>query len=334
MIDLHERALALMAKGKGLLAADESVHTADARLASYGIEIGEEMRRKDRELFLGTPGIEAYLSGVILFDETVDQKSDESVVFPELLSKHGIMPGIKVDEGTEPIAESSKETITGGLIGLPERLAAYAERGLGFTKWRAVIRIDGERLPTRLALVENAKRLATYALTAQRACLVPIIEPEVLMDGRHSRLRAKAVIMETLKTVFAALEDQAVDISSVIVKTSMAVSGTKSGKKDTPDEVAADTLEALIAAVPKKVPGIVFLSGGQTPDQATDNLSAICALSRQTGGAWPLSFSFSRALQEEALAAWQGKEENVPAARALFLNRLKNVSRAIGEAVQ
>jgi fructose-bisphosphate aldolase, class I len=334
MIDLRERALAMVAPGKGILAADESNATADKRLASYGIEGGEENRRRDRELFLGTPGIGEYLSGVILFDETVNQKSDSGVLFPELVARQDISPGIKVDQGIEPISETSKETITSGLIGLPERLAAYAERGLQFTKWRAVIRIDGERLPTRHALVENAKRLAAYALASQRACLVPILEPEVLMEGRHSRLRAKAVITETLQVMFAALEDQAVDMSAILVKTAMAVSGKGSGKEDTPDEVALDTLEALVAAVPKKVPGIVFLSGGQTPDQATENLRAICALSRRMGEMWPLTFSFSRALQEEALAAWQGKEENLAAARTLFLKRLEKASQAVSDAVQ
>lgn len=334
MIDLRERATTLMAAGKGILAADESVHTADKRLASFDIEIGEENRRKDRELFLGTPGIEDYLSGVILFDETVKEESDESMLFPELLSSRGIMPGIKVDGGTEPIAETSKETITGGLIGLPERLTKYAEQGLQFSKWRAVIRIEGERLPTKHALVENAKRLATYALASQQAGLVPIIEPEVLREGRHSRLRAKAVITETLKVVFAVLEDQAVDTSALLVKTAMAVSGKGSGREDVPEEVATDTLEALIAAVPKKVPGIIFLSGGQSPDQATENLRAIVQRGREIGAPWPLSFSFSRALQEEALAVWKGKEENMPAARKIFFERLKKVSRAVSEAVQ
>lgn len=329
MIDLRERAVSLMAPGKGILAADESVHTADKRLAGFGIEIGAEMRRRDRNLFLATPGIENYLSGVILFDETIEQKANDGTPFPKLLMDKGILAGIKVDEGTEPISEKSKEVITGGLIGLPERLAKYAEQGMRFTKWRAVIRIEGERLPTAHALVENAKRLAAYALASQRAGLVPILEPDVLTEGNHSRIRARTVITQILKTIFAAVEDQAVDASALIVKSAMALSGNESGKTDAPDEIAADTLEALLAAVPKKVPGIVFLSGGQEPERAVENLAAIVRRARIAGAPWPLSFSFSRALQEEALAAWKGKKENVPAARAAFLARLETMSAAL-----
>lgn len=331
MVDLQGTASKMMAAGKGLLAADESIHSADEkRLIPYGIKPSVEMRRKFRDLFLAAPGIEDYLTGVILFDETAKQKSNDGTPFPKLLTDKTVLPGIKVDEGTDPLVDGSKEFITKGLIGLPERLAAYAKQGMAFTKWRAVILIEGDKLPSAHALVENAKRLAAYALEVQKAGMVPILEPEVLLDGKHSRTRAKTVITQTLKTLFAALEDQAVDVSAVIVKTAMALTGGATGKKDTPEEVAEDTLEALMKAVPKNVPGVVFLSGGQTPDQATENLRAICKRAKGVGAPWPLTFSFARALQEEALEVWRGKEENVPAAREAFLARLKKVAGAVG----
>lgn len=328
MNDLHETANNLVASGKGLLAADESVHTADKRLIEHNIPASEEMRRQYRNLFLAAPDVEKYLSGVILFEETLDQASDDGTSFPELLTQHGIIPGIKVDQGTEAIADSPDELITNGIIGLDERLVSYRAQGARFTKWRAVIRIDGDSLPTSQALLENAKRLASYAHIAQEAGLVPILEPEVLLSGKHSRLRAQEVIIETLNAVFAALDDSSVDRGALIIKTSMALSGSESGKTDTPEEVAESTLTALMAAIPADVPGVVFLSGGQSADQATDNLYAIAKRSRETNTPWPLTFSYARALQGEALAAWQGKEENVEKARAIFLERLAKVSAA------
>ncbi|HQU08016.1 MAG: hypothetical protein B7X04_03455 [Parcubacteria group bacterium 21-54-25] len=328
MNNLNETAKALVAPGKGLLAADESLHTADKRLTEYGIEAGPEMRRQYRNLFLAASGAEQHLSGVILFEETLGQTADDGTAFPALLKAHGIVPGIKVDKGTEAMAESQDELITNGLIGLAERLVSYRAQGARFTKWRAVIRIDGDRLPTNHALLENAKRLASYAHIAQEAGLVPILEPEVLLGGNHSRLRAKEVITETLKAVFAAVEDQAVDRTAVLVKTAMALSGSESGKKDTPEEVAESTLEALIAAVPKEVPGIVFLSGGQSADQATDNLRAIALRAKEMDAPWPLTFSYARALQGEALALWQGKSEHIAAAQEAFISRLAKVAAA------
>lgn len=339
MNDLRERALELMASGKGILAADESNETANKRLAHYGIETGPEMRRQDRDLFLATAGIEQYLSGVILYEETLTQKDNkdgvpntslDGIPFPELLASRGIVPGIKVDEGLEPFPDSPEESITNGLLGLPERLARYQQiYGTGFTKWRAAIRIEGDRLPTARALVENAKRLASYACEVQRAGMVPMLEPEVLLQGTHSRVRAQAVIETSLNTLFDALAEQCADISAVLVKTSMALSGSESGRTDTPQEVAEATLAALLASVPKEVPGIVFLSGGQTPDQATENLRAIMRLAREKQAPWPLTFSFSRALQDEALAAWAGKEEQLPRAREVFLSRLAVVAGAL-----
>ena len=329
MTDLVSAARSLVAPGKGILAADESVATATKRLAAYGIPASAETRRQYRELYLGAPGIEEYLSGVILFRETLEQKGDDGSFFPASLAAREIAPGIKVDEGTAPFPDSPDELITMGLLELPGRLASAKEKGAVFTKWRAVIRIEGDRLPSPAAVLENAKRLANYAKTVQEAGLVPIVEPEVLLEGTHSRTRSRAVIEEMLGTLFSVLAEHSVDHASLILKTSMVLSGSENAKKDTPEEVAEDTLHALMAAVPKKVAGVVFLSGGQMPDEATDNLAAICRLSRAKGGTpWPLTFSYARALQEEALSLWRGKEENVPAARAAFIARLKKVSAA------
>lgn len=328
MTDLVATARSLFVPGKGILAADESERTATARLASYGISASAEMRRQYRDLFLGAEGIERYLSGVILFSETLLQRGGDKKLFPKSLAARGILPGVKADLGTEPIGESPRELITRGLLDLPERLAEYKKQGALFAKWRAVIRIDGDELPTNVALHENAKRLASYAREVQSAGLVPILEPEVLLEGKHSRVRARAVIVETLQTLFSVLAEHSVDRASVIVKTSMALSGDASGKEDTPDEVAADTVEALIKSVPPQVAGIVFLSGGQTPDQATANLSAITKQAKSKDAPWPLTFSFARALQDEALAIWKGKEENISAARAAYLARLDRVSAA------
>lgn len=330
MTDLVADARSLFAEGKGILAADESVHTATTRLASYGIGAGAEMRRQYRDLFLGAEGIEKYLSGVILFSETLTEKGGDGKPFPASLSARGIAPGVKADLGTEPLSESPQELLTQGLLDLPERLARYKEQGALFTKWRAVIRIDGDRTPTALAIHENAKRLASYAKEVQSAGMIPLLEPEVLFEGKHSRQRARAVMAETISTLFSILDEHSVDRASIILKTSMALSGSESGKADTPEEVAEDTLAALMESVPPQVAGVAFLSGGQTPDQATENLRAIARQAKEVGAPWPVTFSYARALQEEALALWKGKEENVPAARAAFLARLAQVSAALG----
>jgi len=329
MTDLVAIARSLFAPGKGILAADESEHTATARLAAFGISAGEEMRRQYRELFIGTEGIERYLSGAILFTETLLQKGNDKKLFPASLAVRGILPGVKVDLGTEPFQESPRELITQGLLDLPERLITYKKQGAVFTKWRAVFRVDGDTLPSAQAIHENAKRLANYAKEAQATGLVPVLEPEVLYEGVHSRQRARIVLEKVLQTVFSTLEEHAVDRASIVLKTSMALSGNKSNKKDTPEEIAEDTLNALVKSVPRQIAGITFLSGGQTPDQATENLAAIVARASAASAPWPLSFSFARALQEEALAIWKGKEENVPAARAAFLARLTAASAAL-----
>lgn len=331
MTDLVANARSLFAPGKGFLAADESVTSATKRLAEHGIATSEEVRRQYRDLFIGADGIEQYLSGVILFSETMLQKGDDKKLFPESLADRGIAPGVKVDLGTEPISPGSQEFITQGLLDLPERLALYKEQGAKFTKWRAVIRIGGD-LPSASAIHENVRRIASYAKEVQMAGLVPIIEPEVLYEGKHSRQRAGAVLGETLGAVFSILEEHSVDRASIILKTSMVLSGHECRKIDTPEEVAEDTLAILTEFVPRQIAGVVFLSGGQTPDQATDNLYAITHLAKEKKAPWPLTFSYARAIQEEALSLWKGKEENVPSARAAFLERLAKVSSAsLGE---
>lgn len=338
-MNLSDTARALVAPGKGILAADETVPHVDAVFSAHGIRTGEEMRRKLRDMLLATPGIETYLSGVILYKETLLQsdtkdgipsKEIDALSFPELLAARAIMPGIKVDEGLEPLSESPEESISKGLLGLSDRLNEYhGESKTCFTKWRAAITINGDRLPTARALVENAKRLATYACEVQKAGMVPLLEPEVLLNGTHSRLRARAVIESTMRVLFDTLNEQCADLSGIIIKTSMALSGDKSGRIDTPEEVAVDTVGALMETVPAEVAGIVFLSGGQTPDQATANLAAITKLARERGAPWPLTFSYGRALQEEAIKVWKGEDENVPEARKVFLERLEKVAAAI-----
>lgn len=331
MTDLSDTAARLLTDGKGILAADESTESADKRLAAHDIKASPEMRRLYRDLFLNAPGIEQYLSGVILYKETLEQKGLDGKNFSRSLSARGIIPGIKVDEGTEPLEGSAKELITKGVLGLCARLTEYhKEYDTGFTKWRAVIRIDGTSLPSSAALVENARRLAVYALDAQEVAMVPIIEPEVLYEGTHSRVRCRQVLEETLRVCFGTLTDHGVDLSGVILKTSMVLSGEGTKKRDAPEDVASDTIDALLQAVPREVPGVVFLSGGQSPEQAVENLRAICAYAKEKNVPWKLTFSFARALQDEALAIWQGKDENVETARAAFIERLKKVSEALG----
>lgn len=330
MSDLSTTIEQLFAKGKGILAADESEKSADKRLQEHGEKPGAPTRLAFRKLFLDAPGMEEYVSGVILHEETLSQEGTGGKPFPSALASRGIIPGIKVDQGTEPFPEHDGEVITNGLVGLSERLQNYHEaHGARFTKWRAVITIEGDHLPSASAIVENATRLASYACEVQRAGMIPILEPEVLYDGAHSRLRARAVMETVLSTVVRKLEEQCADPSMAIIKTSMALSGKNSKKKDTPEEVAEDTVGALLAAVPKEIGGVVFLSGGQTPEQSIENLRAIMKLAKEKGAPWPITFSFARTFQEEALDLWEGKEENVDRARAAFLERLKEASEAL-----
>jgi fructose-bisphosphate aldolase class I len=273
--------------------------------------------------------MEQYVSGVILYEETLEQTDGNNVPFARVLQEKGVHAGIKVDQGLEPMPDSPDETITGGLIGLPQRLARYRlEHGTSFTKWRAAIRIDGTRLPTSQAIYENARRLAQYAHAVQQAGMVPMVEPEVLLDGTHSRVRSREVLTQTLSALMQALTDQAVDMSAVILKTAMVISGDKSGKTDSADEVARDTVAVLMETVPKDIPGIVFLSGGQGTEQATENMQALRRVAAEVQAPWPLTFSYARALQDEALTIWKGKPENVDAAREAFLARLVRLASA------
>lgn len=321
---LHDIAAKLVAKPKGILAADESLKTCDKRFDSVGVAKTPEMRAAWRELLFTTPDVEQGLSGVILYDETIRQKSSTGVPFAELLQSRGIIAGIKVDKGPVPIPESPNEKITEGLEGLAERLSEYYALGARFTKWRAVIAI-GEGLPTKGCLKQNARILTEYARESQKAGLVPIVEPEVLLDGTHTIERCEAVVIETLKTLFAALERGGVDLGGLILKTSMVLPGKDSGKTATAKEVAEATIRALKAAVPKRVAGVVFLSGGQTPIQATENLNEMVKLG---GTPWPLTFSYSRALQDATLKAWAGNSAAVKAVQAVFRMRVLAASAA------
>lgn len=327
---LEKTAKALVAPGKGILAADESASTCDKRFDEHGIPKTEEMRRKWRGLLFGTPGVQAALSGVILYEETLRQKADDGTLFPELLKSRGIIPGIKVDQGLEPFPGSPEEKVTKGLDQLATRLVEYRALGAQFAKWRAVITI-GKGLPTEPCIRENARRLAEYARLCQSAGIVPILEPEVLLDGTHTRERSQEVLTQTLKIVFEEVEKAEVSPKGLILKSSMALPGKESsrqssgqaGKTATPEEVAQATLSAFIEAVPKSVAGIVFLSGGQTPLEATVRLNAIATKAHTLKAPWPLTFSYSRALQAPVIAEWKGQDASVTSAQAIFKKRVE-----------
>ncbi|PCH66052.1 MAG: fructose-bisphosphate aldolase class I [Bacteroidetes bacterium] len=320
---LQDITAALVAPGKGILAADESTGSANKVLAAVGIAETPEMRRVYREVFLTTPQIEKHLSGVILYEETFNDHIRSGVPFIDVLNQKGILVGIKVDQGTRPFG--AKELITDGLVGLPDRLKGFKEKGAHFAKWRAVITIEGDELPTSENIHEHAVSLATYAKNCQEAGIVPILEPEVLLQGDHTRARAEEVISEVLQEVFVEVAAQGVDPEALIIKSSMAVSGSDSGCKDTPQEVAEDTLDAFHTSIPEEVTGIVFLSGGQTASDATANLQAIA---ERKENMWQLTFSFARALQGEALAYWAGDDEKIAHAQKIFLKRLELVALA------
>jgi fructose-bisphosphate aldolase class I len=321
-----ETARQLVTPGKGLLAADESLGTIKRRFDPLGIPSTEATRRAYRDLLFTTPGIEAYISGVIMFEETLGQSSSAGEPFPQLLARLGIVPGIKVDHGTIPLAAGSKETWTEGLDGLGERLVGYRKQGARFAKWRGVIHIEGDNLPTPYAIAATAAGLARYARLCQDAEITPVVEPEVLMDGAHGIARSAAVTRATQEAVFDALYAAGVELEGMLLKPNMVIAGVASGEREGPGQVAAATLQCLRRTVPSAVPGIVFLSGGQSPDVATDHLRDMI----QTGGTlpWGLSFSYGRALQDEALEAWRGQAENVAVAQAAFQRRAKAVSAA------
>lgn len=307
---------ALIAPGKGVLAADESLPTIEKRFTAVNLPSTEENRRAYRELLFTTPGIGDYISGVILFDETIRQRDSSGTPFPEVLQQRGIVPGIKVDGGTAPLDNFPDERITVGLDGLDKRLADYYALGARFTKWRGVYTI-GPGLPTSTAIASNAEILARFAAACQHAGLVPIVEPEVLMDGDHTLEQCEAVTVRVLDALFTALRAHRVTLELMLLKPNMVLPG-EHGPNASVDQVAEATLRCLRQVVPAAVPGIVFLSGGQGPVLATRHLNA---MNRISNAPWVLSFSFARALQKPALERWRGKPENVTAAQRIFLHR-------------
>jgi fructose-bisphosphate aldolase class I len=309
--------------GKGILAADESMPTITKRFEAVGIESSENSRRAYRTLLCATPGAAEYLSGVILFEETLGQKADDGTPFPQWLAKLGILPGIKVDKGTTPLAGAPGDLVTQGLDGLAERLKGYKAQGARFTKWREVYPITPA---TPLGLAANAEVLARYAGICQQEGLVPIVEPEVLIDGDHSLERCEQVTESVLLAVFDALHRHRVVTELIVLKPNMVVPGKKHARRASPDEVAAATLRVLRRTVPASVPTINFLSGGQAPEEATANLNAQNVLDPRAP--WVLSFSFARALQDPVMQLWKGKDENVAAAQKAFHQRLKMNSLA------
>jgi fructose-bisphosphate aldolase class I len=319
MNDLEQTARALVAPGKGILAADESDGTIKKRFDSIGIESTEDSRRAYRDMLFTTEGAPDHISGVILYDETIRQSSHDDTPFPKLLEAQGIIPGIKVDKGAKDLANAPDEKVTEGLDGLRERLAEYHQLGARFTKWRAVITI-GDGIPSEYCLWTNAHALARYAALSQEAGLVPIVEPEVLMDGDHSIETSFDVTSRTLHAVFTELRDQRVHFEQMLLKPNMVLSGYDASGRAGIQEVAELTVRCFRRHVPAAVPGIVFLSGGQTDEDATAHLNAMNAMGPHP---WELSFSYGRALQAPALKAWAGDATNVASGQAAYLHRAK-----------
>lgn len=321
---LGATARAMVVAGKGILAVDETTPTCTKRFAEFGIESTEDSRRAYRELLLTTPGIEDYISGVIMFDETIRQSAADGRRIVDVLIDVGVLPGIKVDTGPGPLANAPGETVTEGLDRLAERLDEYREIGARFTKWRAVIRI-GREIPSRYCIERNAHALGRYASLVQEAGLVPIVEPEVLMNGEHEIQRCREVTEEVLYSLFDQLTSQRCFLEGIILKPNMITSGKECPIQADSREIADHTLQALRHCVPATVPGIAFLSGGQTGEEACQNLNEM------TGNGmlpWELTFSFGRALQYPALQVWDGKAGNVRAAQSAFLHRARMSSMA------
>jgi fructose-bisphosphate aldolase class I len=317
--ELEITARALVAPSKGILAADESHGTIEKRFKSIGLTNSEDNRRNYRDMLFTTPGASDFISGVILFDETIKQKGRDGTLFPKILEKNGIIPGIKVDSGTVALPGSPNEKRTQGLDGLRERLVEYKKLGARFAKWRGVITI-GEGIPTEHCLVDNAHALAIYAALCQEQGIVPIVEPEVLMDWSNTIERCYEVTETTLRTVFGALHEHGVVLEGMLLKPNMVIAGKECKAQASVQQVAERTVHCFRQTVPAAVPGIVFLSGGQTAAQATAHLSAMNAMGPH---AWQLSFSYGRALQDEALKIWKGDAANVAAGQKTFLNRAK-----------
>jgi fructose-bisphosphate aldolase class I len=318
MATLNETARAIVAPGKGILAADESTGTIKKRFDSISVESTEDRRRAYREMLFTTNGAAQYISGVILYDETIRQSASNGTPLPKILESEGVIPGIKVDKGTTPLAKAPNELVTDGLDGLRARLVEYRELGARFAKWRAVIDIaDG--IPSQYCIDVNAHALARYASLCQEENIVPIVEPEVLMDGDHSIERCSTVTSATLLTVFDALIDQRVELEGMLLKPNMVIPGKKfKGGRASPDAIADATIACFREVVPAAVPGIVFLSGGQDDEEATANLDAI---NKKGPHPWALSFSYGRALQHAALNAWKGSDANISAGQAAYLHR-------------
>jgi fructose-bisphosphate aldolase, class I len=317
--ELEAVARAIVAPGKGILAADESHGTIEKRFKSIDVESTEENRRSYREMLFTTPGIGDHVSGVILFDETIRQATADGTPFTRVLENAGVIPGIKVDKGAKELAGAEGEKVTEGLDGLRERLEEYRELGAKFTKWRAVIDI-GEGIPSAYAIHVNAHALARFAALSQEAALVPIVEPEVMMEGDHTIERCYEVTEATLEAVFNELFSQRVVYEGMLLKPNMVLSGKECPTQADPEEVADSTVRCFRSVVPAAVPGIVFLSGGQSDEQATANLNA---LNRSGPHPWELSFSYGRALQAPALKAWRGDEANVAAGQEAFAHRAR-----------
>ena len=319
MQTLIDTAVELMADGKGLLAMDESNPTCDKRFAKLGIPQTEEARRAYRELIVTIPGLGECISGAILYDETIRQKGKDGTSFVKTLTDAGIIPGIKVDTGAKALAIHPNEKITEGLDGLRDRLAEYSKMGARFTKWRAVITV-GEGIPTWSCIEANAHALGRYAALCQEAGLVPVVEAEVLMDGGHSLQRCSEITEEALRMVFRELHAQKVTVEGMILKPNMVLPGLDCARQETVDEVSEATVKCLLRTVPAAVPGIAFLSGGQSPELASARLNAM-NLRFRPSLPWALTFSFSRAIQQPALEIWKGLEANVATAQKALLHR-------------
>ena len=317
--NLIDTAATLVAGDRGLLAMDESMPTCNKRFAALGIPLTAEMRRAYRDMIVTTPRLSECISGAILYDETLRQKTNPGLPFAEALAAAGIVPGIKVDAGAMALAGKPGEVVTEGLDGLRERLADYASMGARFAKWRAVIRI-GEEIPGRACIAANAHALARYAALCQEAGLVPIVEPEVLMDGDHTLARCAAVSAEVLHAVFDELDLHGVLLEGMLLKPSMVLPGLTATDQGSVDAVADATVTCLLRTVPAAVPGVAFLSGGQSAKLASARLNAMNVRFRSRLP-WALTFSFARAIQQPALEAWRGRAENVPAAQAALFHR-------------
>ncbi len=325
--ELNDIAQALVAPAKGILAADESTNTIRRRFDSINVESTEQSRRDYREMLFRTPGANEFISGVILYDETLRQNGADGTPIVSILQEQGVIPGIKVDRSTNPLANTDGELITDGLDGLRDRLAEYYEIGARFTKWRAVITI-GDGIPSQYCIDANAHLLARFAALSQEAGLVPIVEPETLMDGDHSIERCHEVTLNALHSTYDQLARQRVDLRGTLLKPNMVISGKDAAERADANEVAERTLDALMREVPAAVPGIVFLSGGQSDDEATENLDAISRAAEGMNTPWELSFSYGRGLQAAPLQAWGGSSANTEAAQQEYYRRAMLTSAA------